>query len=138
MTGEVCLARPDQSIREAARLMADRDIGALPVADGDRLVGVVTDRDIAVRAVAEGMRPDTKIMEVMSHDVMYCYDDDDLDHVASNMGQLQVRRLPVVTRDKRLVGIVALGDLACEDAANAGRAMAGIVMPGGVHSQTAH
>ena len=139
MTGDVCLVEAGQSIRQAARLMADRDIGVLPVQENDRLVGMVTDRDIAVRAVAEGKGPETTIGEVMSREVMYCFDDDDLDDVASNMGDIQVRRLPVVNRDKRLVGIVSLGDLArVEDARKAGQAMAGIATPGGAHSQSAH
>jgi CBS domain-containing protein len=139
MTADVCLANPSQTIREAARMMADRDIGALPVGQDDRLVGMVTDRDIAVRAVAEGLGPETPINEVMSREVMYCFEDDDLDDVAANMGNIQVRRLPVVNRDKRLVGIVSVGDVAaCEDASKAGKAIAGISTPGGMHSQTAH
>ncbi|MEW6704797.1 MAG: CBS domain-containing protein [Pseudomonadota bacterium] len=139
MTGDVRVASPDQTIQEAARLMADCDIGSLPVGENDRLVGMLTDRDIAVRAVADGRGPDTKIAEVMSHEVMYCFEDEDLDHVASNMGNIQVRRLPVVNRDKRLVGIVSIGDIAaCEDADKTGKAIAGISTPGGFHSQAAH
>jgi CBS domain-containing protein len=139
MTGDVLLAGPDETIRNAARTMADHDIGALPVGQDDRLVGMITDRDIAVRAVAEGLGPDTKISEVMSREVMYCFDDDDLDDVASNMGNIQVRRLPVVNRDKRLVGIVSVSDVASrEDANKTGKAVAGISTPGGAHSQTAH
>ena len=140
MSADVMLADPEQTIHDAARMMADRDIGALPVGQNDRLVGMITDRDIAVRAVADGLGPDTKISDVMSREVMYCFEDDDLDDVADNMGRIQVRRLPVVNRDKRLVGIVAMGDIAaCEDANETGKAMAGISTPGGSHSQaTAH
>lgn len=139
MTANVLLVDPEQTIREAARMMADRDIGALPVGQNDRLVGMVTDRDIAVRAVAEGLGPDTKINDVMSKEVMYCFDDDDLDDVARNMGDIQVRRLPVVNRDKRLVGIVSVGDVAAyEDPKKTGQALAGVSTPGGAHSQTAH
>jgi CBS domain-containing protein len=139
MTADVRLVNPSQTIREAARLMADCDIGALPVGDNDRLVGVITDRDIAVRAVADGRGPDARIDEVMSREVKYCFDDDDLDAVATNMGHIQVRRLPVVNRDKRLVGIVSLGDVAaCEEPKKTGKAVAGISTPGGAHSQTAH
>jgi CBS domain-containing protein len=139
MTPDVRLVAPEQTIREAARLMAECDIGALPVGAGDRLIGVITDRDIAVRAVAEGHGPDTRIDEVMSHEVKYCYDDEDLGAVADNMGQVQLRRLPVVNRDKRLVGIVSLGDVAaCEAPARTGQAVAGISAPGGAHSQAAH
>ena len=136
MSGDVLVAAPHQSIRDAARLMSDHDIGALPVGENDRLVGMITDRDIAVRAVADGRGPDTEVQEVMSREVMYCFEDDDLDEVASNMGDIQVRRLPVVSRDKRLVGIVSLSDVAaCEDAKTAGKAVAGISSPGGAHSQ---
>jgi CBS domain-containing protein len=139
MTTDVCVAQPGQSIREAARLMAARDIGSLPVGENDRLVGMITDRDIAVRAVGEGRGPDTKVADVMSSEVKYCFDDDDLDDVAANMGRIQVRRLPVVNHDKRLVGILALGDVAAfEDAKQTGKALAGISTPGGEHSQTAH
>ena len=139
MTREVRVATPGQSIRDVARIMAEIDAGSVPVGENDRLVGMITDRDIAVRAVAEGRGPDTKIADVMSHEVKYCYDDDDLDDVAANMGSIQVRRLPVVHRDKRLVGIVSIGDVAaCEDAKKAGKALAGVSTPGGEHSQTAH
>ena len=139
MTEDVLLAQPDQSIRDAARMMAEHDIGALPVSENDRLVGMITDRDIAVRAIADDRGPDTKIADVMSREVLYCFDDEDLDDVASNMADVQVRRLPVVNRDKRLVGIVSLSVVAaCEDAKQTGRAIAGISTPGGAHSQTAH
>jgi len=139
MTCDVCLTDPERSIREAAEMMADQDIGALPVGQGDRLVGMVTDRDIAVRAVARGLGPDTKIREVMSQEVMYCFDDEELEDAAHNMGDIKVRRLPVLNRDKRLVGIISIGDLARrEDAQKMGRAVADISAPGGAHSQAAH
>src|SRR5512144_2203457 len=112
MTQDVCLTSPDQTISDAARIMAQIDAGALPVEQDDRLVGVITDRDIAVRAVAAGKAPDTKVRDVMSREVLYCYDDQDLDAVIRNMGTVKVRRLPVVNRDKRLVGIISLADLA--------------------------
>ena len=128
MTRDVRIADPDQSICDAAKVMKEIDAGALPVGENDRLVGVITDRDIAVRAVAEGKGPETKVREVMSSEkVMYCYDDDDLAAVAKNMAQVQVRRLPVVNRDKRLVGIVALADVAHnETQGTAGKAVKGI------------
>lgn len=139
MTQDVKVVKPDQTIRDAAQLMSECDIGAVPVRDGDRLVGMVTDRDIAVRAVAEGRGPDTRIGDVMSKEVMYCYDDEDLDHVTHNMGNIQVRRLPVVSRDKRLVGIVSIGDIAGSgNPKKTGQAMGGISARGGSHSQTAH
>jgi CBS domain-containing protein len=132
MTRDVRVANPDQSIREVARIMKDIDAGAMPVGDNDRLVGVITDRDIAIRAVAEGKGPDTRVREVMSTEqVMYCYEDEDLAHVAQNMAENQVRRLPVVNRDKRLVGIVSLGDVAKEAShTTAGKAVKGVSQPG--------
>jgi CBS domain-containing protein len=139
MTSGVCLASPDWSIREAARMMADQDIGALPVGEDDRLVGMVTDRDMAVRALANGMGPETKIRDVMSKEVMYCFEDDDLEDVSHNMGDIKVRRLPVLNRDKRLVGIIAISDLAGREVAkDLGEAIAGISAPGGAHSQATH
>ena len=139
MTPEVQIANPDQSIQEAARMMAAIDAGALPVGDNDRLVGMITDRDIAVRAVAKGLSPNTKIRDVMSNDgVMYCFEDEELDEVAHNMGDIKVRRLPVLNRNKRLVGIISLGDIAMTDSPDcAGEAMCAISEPGGMHSQTA-
>lgn len=133
MTRDVRIAFPDQSIHEAARIMADCNIGALPVGENDQLVGMVTDRDIAVRAVAEGKSPDsTRVREVMSEDVKFCYEDEDVSHVAHNMGDIQVHRLPVLSRDKRLVGIVALADIAnCEGQQTAGDAVCGISTPSG-------
>jgi len=137
MTRDVQLIEPTQTIREAAKLMAEMDAGIMPVREGDRLVGMITDRDIAVRAVAEGKGPDTPIREVLTEDVKYCYEDDDTDDVARNMADIQVRRLPVLTRDKRLIGIISLGDMAVTDkSGRAGEAVAGISQPGGQHSQT--
>jgi CBS domain-containing protein len=139
MTSEVRVASPEQTIREAAQLMAELDAGALPVAENDRLVGMITDRDIAVRAVAEGLPADTPISAIMSREVLYCFEDQALDDVARNMGQVQVRRLPVVNRDKRLVGIVSFADLArTEQPTTVGRAVSHVSEPGGKHSQTAH
>jgi CBS domain-containing protein len=137
MTPNVRIANPDQTIRDAARIMSEIDSGVLPVGENDRLVGMITDRDIAVRAVAEGRGPDTAVREVMTPDVRYCFEDEDTDHVARNMADQQVRRLPVVNRDKRLVGILSLGDLAVsEGPRRAGDALSGISRPGGQHSQT--
>lgn len=139
MTTEVQLTNPDQTIREAAQMMIEIDAGVLPVAKNDRLVGVITDRDIAVRAVAVGKSPDTKVSEIMSGEVLYCFDDEDLAHVSRNMSDMKVRRLPVVNRDKRLVGVISLGDLARnEDARTAGRTVSSISRRGGKHSQSAH
>jgi CBS domain-containing protein len=136
MTRAVTTANPEQTIGEAARLMAEIDAGVLPVGENDRLVGMITDRDIAVRAVAHDKPPSTKVREVMSREVLYCYDDQDLDDIVRNMSDVKVRRLPVVNREKRLVGIVSLGDLSKgENAAVTGQAVADITTPGGAHSQ---
>jgi CBS domain-containing protein len=136
MSRDVRTVRPDESICDAAKTMAEIDAGALPVAANDRLVGMITDRDIAVRAVAEHKGPDTPVREAMTEEIRYCFDDEDMDDVASNMGDLQVRRLPVVNREKRLVGILSLGDLATvEGRGAAGKAVKGISRPGGAHSQ---
>lgn len=141
MTRKVRVIDPGMTLRDAARLMADLDAGVLPVGDGDRLVGMLTDRDIAIRAIAAGKGPDACVSEAMSPEVKYCYEDEDVGHVARNMGDLQVRRLPVMSRDKRLVGIVTLGDIACHPPADAecvGEALGSISRAGGLHSQSAH
>ena len=136
MTREVRVANPGQSIREVAKIMAEIDAGAMPVGDNDRLVGMITDRDIAIRAVALGKGPDTPVRDVMSTEqVLFCYEDEELDHVAKNMSEQQVRRLPVVNRDKRLVGIVSLGNLAQREGRAANKAVKGVTKPGGAHQQ---
>jgi len=139
MTKDVRMTRPDQKIRDAALLMAELDIGVLPVEENDRLVGMITDRDIVVRAVADGRGPDTPIRDVMTREVLYCFDDQTVDEVSQNMADIRVRRLPVMNRQKRLVGILSLGDLALSDQAvdEAGEALGGICRPGGAHSQSA-
>lgn len=138
MTRDVCIANPAQSICDVACTMAEIDAGAIPVAENDRLVGMITDRDIAVRAVAAGKGPDTPVRDVMTQDVKYCFEDEDLNHVAKNMAEQRVRRLPVLSREKRLVGILSLGDLALKQGKRAaGEAVAGVSQHGGPHSQTA-
>lgn len=111
MTRDVQIANPDQSIIEAAKMMADCDCGVLPVGENDRLVGMITDRDIVIRALAQGKTDTAMVRDVMSQDVKYCYEEDDIEEVTRNMGDLQIRRLPVLNQDKRLVGIVSLGDV---------------------------
>jgi CBS domain-containing protein len=136
MTRTVRIVDPGETLRDAARLMSDIDAGILPVAEDDRLIGIITDRDIAIRAVGTGRPPDARIRDVMSEEVKYCFDDADADQVLRNMADLQIRRLPVVDRDKRLVGIVSISDLAGRgDAARAGEALSGITRPSGLHSQ---
>ena len=113
MTREVDLINPDTTLQSVARKMRDRDIGSLPVVENEKLVGMVTDRDIVVNAVAEKADcGSAQAREVMSQKLLYCFDDQSVEEVLKNMGDIQVRRLPVVSRDKRLVGIVSLGDLA--------------------------
>lgn len=138
MTRDVEIAAPDDTVQTAARMMADTGAGALPVGENDRLVGMVTDRDIAVRAVAEGKAPDTcKVRDVMSGGIKYVFDDEDVGELSRKMAEWQVRRVPVLNRDKRLIGIVSLGDLAVEDEAkrHVGEAMAGIAQPTGKREQ---
>lgn len=137
MSRDVRVASPRQSIQDAAAIMAEIDAGIVPVGEHDHLVGMITDRDIAVRAIAKGKGPETAIEDVMTKDVKYCYEDEDSEHVLDNLGDLQIRRVPVVSRDKRLVGILSLGDLANQSAnGHAGAALAEISRPGGQHSQT--
>lgn len=112
MTTDVHIASPNDSIRDAARMMASADVGSLPVGEDDRLIGMITDRDIVLRAVAEGKDTNTTVRDVMTEAIRYCFEDDDVEGVAKNMAELEVRRLPVVNRDKRLVGIVALSNIA--------------------------
>jgi len=139
MTRGVQLVGPEQTIREAAHLMGEIDAGALPVGEHDRLVGMITDRDIAIRAVAEGKSPDTKVRDVMSNEMLYCFDNQDVEDVARNMGKNQVRRLPVLNQDKRLVGILSLGDLALkEEATTVGRTVAKVSAHTSKHSQSPH
>ena len=135
MTRDVRVASRDHTIQAAAKIMAEIDSGVLPVAENDQLVGMITDRDIAVRAVAKGKGPDTRVREVMSPDVKYCFEDEPVSRVAQNMGDIQLRRLPVVNREKRLVGILSLGDLAqAQGSQPAGQALAGISQPSGERS----
>jgi CBS domain-containing protein len=137
MTRDVRVANPNQTIQDAAKMMSDVDSGVLPVGENDRLIGMITDRDIAVRAVAQGKGPQTLVREVMTDHVHYCFDDEDTDEVTRKMADSQVRRLPVVNRDKRLVGILSLGDVATsrDGADEAGEALSDISRPGGEHSQ---
>ena len=138
MTSDVETVQPAATIQEAAGYMLRADAGSIPVCDGERLQGMITDRDIAVRAVAEGRGPETPVTEIMTGDVLYAFEDDDVEDVAAQMSERQVRRLPVVSRDdQRLVGIVSIGDLS-----NAGEhdvaalALDGITEEGGERSQS--
>jgi CBS domain-containing protein len=139
MTWDVLIASPEQSIGDAARAMREVDIGVLPVGDDDRLVGMITDRDIAVRGIGEGLGPDALIRDVMSAEVLYCFEDQAVEEVLDNMCEIKIRRLPVLDRNKRLVGIVSLADMIAKAdgrAAKTGMALGAITEPGGAHSQT--
>ena len=114
MSRDVKVVSPDMTIMEAARTMCNGDFGMMPVGENDRMIGAISDRDIAIRAVAEGKGPGTKVREIMSTGICWAYDDDTVEQAVKLMSERQVRRLPVVDHDKRLVGIVALGDLAVD------------------------
>lgn len=137
MTRNVRVCNPGQSIRDCAKAMVDIDVGVLPVAENNLLVGMITDRDITIRAVAGGKGPDTPVREILSKQVLYCFDDQDLEHVASSMGMARVRRLPVLARDNRLVGILSLSDVARRSPQIASCALWGLSQHGGPHSQAA-
>jgi CBS domain-containing protein len=117
MTTNVTLTDPSTTLQAAANAMREGDFGLLPVGENDRLVGTITDRDITVRAVAAGKDPTTPVREAMSEGVVYGFEDQSTEEAAQLMSQHQIRRLPVLNRDKRLVGIVALGDFAVESKA---------------------
>jgi CBS domain-containing protein len=132
MSSSVYLADPDDSLQAAAQSMADLDTGVLPVGEGDRVIGILTDRDVVVRAVAKALDVEnTPIREIMSGGVCYCFEDESVEDVAQQMAELQIRRLPVVNREKRLVGIVSLGDLSrSADVKVTGEALQGVAEKG--------
>ena len=134
LTRDVERIPPDTTMRDAAQKMRQCDLGALPVYEGDRLIGMVTDRDIATRGVAEGKDPSCSVRDMMSQGVVYVFEDQDIREAAQIMKEHQVRRLIVLDRDKRLVGIVSLGDLAVEgDQRVASKALKGISQPAQAH-----
>ena len=133
MSKDVVVASPDDTIEKAATLMAKADCGSLPVGENDRLVGMVTDRDITLRAVAKGQAPDhCKVRDVMSSGIKYVLDDQTTNAAAKSMSDQQIHRLPVLNRQKRLVGIVSLGDLAWRQSDTAAKALHGISKPNGL------
>lgn len=131
MSRDVQIISPNETIQEAAQQMLNFNFGMMPVGENDRMIGTISDRDITIRAVAEGKDPNTKVREVMSEGVIYAYEDDSVDDALKLMSDHQVRRLPIVNADKRLVGIVALGDFAVEssDIEAAGEALSEISKP---------
>jgi len=136
MTKRVRVANPKETVQHAARMMASLDVGALPVGDNDRVVGMITDRDIAIRGIAKGKGPQARVSDVMTKEVKYCFDDQEIEDVTRNMADIKVRRLPVVDHSNRLVGILSLGDIAISyETIGAAEALSGISQPGGQHSQ---
>jgi CBS domain-containing protein len=137
MTKTPLIVQPDDTLQSVANKMCELDIGFLPVSDGDHQLGLITDRDIALYAVARGKSPDARVGEFMSQDILYCFDDEDVDAVMKNMAQVKLRPTPVVNRAKRLVGIVSLADAALNHKpASVGGALTGIAHPGGAHPQS--
>jgi CBS domain-containing protein len=137
MTRDVRTVRPDQTAKEAAKFMLNEDAGSMPVSDGDKLLGMITDRDITVRGVAKGYGPDTPVSELMTENIVCAREDDDIEEVASKMSRAQVRRMPVIDASDRLCGIVSLGDLSREaDNDTADQALQGVSAPGSQHSQS--
>jgi CBS domain-containing protein len=136
MTREVATVSPDQTAQEAAGFMINANAGSIPVTEGDRLIGMITDRDIAVRGIAKGHGPSTPVRELMSSGIVCAHVDEDVRDVANKMSEAQVRRLPVIDEQERLCGIVSLGDLARETKdQTAQEALEGVSQPGGQHQQ---
>jgi CBS domain-containing protein len=136
MTTDVETVSADQTAQDAAKFMLRAEAGSIPVCDGDKVIGMITDRDIAVRGVAEGRGPDAPIRDLMTDGIVCAREDDDVQDVASKMSEAQVRRLPVLDAQDRLCGIVSLGDLSRQtDGGSAGQALEGVSQPGGRHEQ---
>ena len=136
MTRDVQTVTPDQPVQQSASFMLSADAGSIPVTEGDRLLGMITDRDIAVRGIAKGYGPDTPVRELMTNDLVIVRVDEDVEEAATKMSDAQVRRLPVVDEEERLCGIVSLGDLSREtDQDCATQALEGVSQPGGEHRQ---
>lgn len=132
MTRDVEVVRPNAALKQAAEKMRDLNVGSLPVCDGQRLVGLLTDRDITVRAVAAGRDPlVTEVREAMTGDIIYCFEDQSVEEAAQLMAERQIRRLPIIDRNKQLVGIVSLGDLAVDtgDPARVGHVLEEVSTP---------
>jgi CBS domain-containing protein len=137
MTRDVLVAQADQPIRNAAQFMLKVDADSIPVCEGDRLIGMITDRDLAVRAVAEGRGPETPLREIMTHDVVCCFEDEDVENAVQKMSENKVRRLPILSRnDEKLVGIVSLGDITHSNARLAEHALEQVTQPSPLHDQS--
>ena len=137
ITRTVVVVRPDETLRRAAELMCKLNVGSLPVYDGQSLVGIVTDRDITVRAIAFGLDPEsTRVSEIMTAQTVSCSEEDRIDDVMKIMGDAQVRRLPVLSREGEIVGIVSLGDLATRQSAHTDEALREISLPSDAEADT--
>ena len=137
MTSDYKVVKPDCTIKQAASFMLSEDTGSLPVCDGDTILGMITDRDIAVRAVAEGRDPNCSVSEFMTNDLVIASDTDDVEEIARKMSDSQVRRLPVIDASKKLVGIVSLGDLARSSSErSSSAALEGVSQKGDLHKQS--
>lgn len=136
MTRSVETVGPDQTAQQAAAFMASADTGAIPVTQGDKLIGMITDRDIAIRGIAKGHGPDTLVRDLMSDDLICAREDDDIESAAARMSEAQVRRLLVIDNQERLCGVVSLGDLSRETGGQtANVALEGVSQPGSEHRQ---
>lgn len=130
MTPEVIVASPDHTLRDAAELMAEHDLGILPICENEQLIGMLSDRDITIRAAARGLSlEDTTISQLLGTEARYVFDDQTTEYAASYMNEYQVRRLPVLNRESSLVGIISLADLALSDDTSAMMALSGISQP---------
>jgi CBS domain-containing protein len=130
MTRDVEVVRPDESLQRAAQMMDELNVGALPVCDGKKLIGMITDRDITVRATAAGLSPDdTKVSDVMTEQTRWCTESETTEDVMRKMSDVQIRRLPVLNDANELVGIVSLGDLATRQAGHIDEALREISSP---------
>jgi CBS domain-containing protein len=137
MTPGVEVANSHESLSKAARMMRDREVGFIPVVENDKLVGIVTDRDMVINALANDRGPETPVRDVMSTHAHFCFDDENLDDAAAKMSDNQVRRLPVMNRKMQLVGVISLGDIAQatdDDGTRAGETLGNVTEAGGLHA----
>jgi CBS domain-containing protein len=135
MCRDARLIEANDTVKHAAEIMAQEGLGFLPVQENDRLVGMLTDRDIVIRCLAQGKDGKARVRDAMTRDVKYCFEQDDLEDVMENMAEIQVRRLPVLNEDKRLIGVISLADAARMHSPDmVGVALSGVVTPGGYHA----
>lgn len=123
MSKDVMFINKKKSVREAAKMMKDRGVGALPVEENNKLIGMVTDRDLVLKVLADAKDTEASVESCLDQGIKYCFDDQDLGEVAFQMSELKIRRMPVMNRDKKLVGIVSLGDIAVHAEPQASQAL---------------